>query len=183
MKSLMSAGLMLLISTTFYGQDVSLKAEKKNYKIDETIILIFEIKAKVDSESTLSGTNFTLIDGPKKRLSTTSKAGETSTIFTSTYRIKANSPGLVEIISPTFNFDSQAKSAGKFTFKVTEDRLTDLEKDEINFNDFKENSAKQNGSMRYVLSDNFGFIEIFNGSEWEFTRRLSQEEIQNLSKI
>ncbi len=182
MKSLMSAALILLVSTLFYGQDVILKTEKKHYKIDETITLVFEIKAKVDSESTLNGANFTLIDGPKKRQSTTTKDGQTSTTFTATYRIKANSPGIVTVISPTFHFNNQEKGAGKFTFKVIDNRLSDIEKDEINFNEFKEKSAKLNGAVRFVLSDNYGFIEKFNGAQWEFKRRLSKEEVESLSK-
>ncbi len=178
----MSTALILLVTTIFYGQEVILKTAKKQYKIDETITLVFEVNAKVDSETTLTGTNFTLVDGPKKRLATTTKDGETSTTFTSTYNIKANSPGTVEIISPTFHFNNQEKSAGNFAFKISDHKLTESELDEINFNKFKENSAKEKGSVRFVLSGNFGFIEKFNGSKWEFKRRLTKEEVEDLAK-
>ena len=76
MKVLMSAAFMFIASTAIYAQDVTLKTEKKEYKIDENITLVFEVKATVDSETTLNGTNFTLIDGPKKRLATTTKDGK-----------------------------------------------------------------------------------------------------------
>ena len=182
MKVLMSAAFMFIASTAIYAQDVTLKTEKKEYKIDENITLVFEVKATVDSETTLNGTNFTLIDGPKKRLATTTKDGQTSTTFTSTYTIKANSPGLVEIVSPKFHFNDQDKSAGNFIFKVSDAKLTEKEMDEINFNKFKENASQEKGILRFVVSDNFGFVEKFSGTKWEFKRRLSKEELEDLVK-
>ena len=182
MKLIMNAALFFFAATAIYAQDVTLKTEKKEYKIDETITLVFEIKAKVDSEGSLSGTNFTVIDGPKKRQSTATKDGKTIMTYTSTYRIKANSPGLMSLVSPTFYLNGQEKNAGNFTLKVKDDKLTEVEKDEINFNEFKENATKHNGALRYVVSDNFGFIEQFNGSQWEFKRRLSKEELTILIK-
>lgn len=182
MKSLMSAALLLIFSTAFYAQEVSIKTEKKEYKIDEIITLIYEVKAKVDSQTALNGTNFTLVDGPKNRQSTTNKGTETTITFTSTYRVKANAPGTVEVFSPTFNFNNLQKKAENLVVKVSDKKLTEIEKDEINFNEFKDNSAKLKGTMRFVLSDNFGYIEKFNGSQWEFHRRLSKDEVDNLAK-
>lgn len=182
MKSLMSAALILLFSIAIYAQEVVVKAEKSEYKIDEIITLVYEVKAKVDSQTPLSGTNFTLVDGPKNRQSTTTRDSETSITFTSTYRIKTNTAGKVEVISPTFNFNSIQKKAPNLILKVSNAKLTDIEKDQINFNEFKENSAKLKGTMRFVVSDNFGYIENFNGSQWEFNRRLSKEEVENLAK-
>lgn len=181
MKSLMSA-VMILVSTLFYGQEVVVKTEKSEYKIDETITLVYEVKAKVDSESKLNGKNFTLIDGPKNRQYTTTRGGETTITFTATYRIKAISPGTIEVISPIFYFDNQQKKASNLVLTISDKKLTDQEIDEINFNEFKENSAKQKDALRFVLSDRFGYIEKFNGSQWEFKRRLSQEEVENLNK-
>ena len=182
MKSHLSAAILLFISTSFYAQDVTLKTEKREYKIDEAITLVFEVKAKVDSEGALSGTNFTILDGPKKRQFTATKDGVTTQTYTSTYKIKGNSPGLVSIVSPTFNYNSQEKTAGKITLKVIDDKLTASEKDEINFNEFRENASKHNGALRFIVTDNFGFIEKFNGSQWEFVRRLSKDEVTTMSK-
>ncbi len=182
MKSIMSAALIFFICTAVYAQDVTFRTEKKQYKIDEAITLIFEVKATVDSETPLKGTNFTLIDGPRKRLATTTNDGQTSTTFTSIYTIKAISPGIVEVISPIFRFNNQEKSAGQFSIKVTSDKLTETEIDEIKFNKFKENAAKQKDVVRYVIFDDLGFTEKFNGSKWEFIKRLSKEEISSLSK-
>ena len=182
MKSLMSAALILLFSTAIYAQEVSIKTEKKEYKIDEIITLVYEVKVKVDSQTPLSGSNFTLVDGPKNRQSTTTRDSETTITFTTTYRVKANSPGTVEVISPTFNFNNIQKKAAKLILQVSDAKLTDLEKDQINFNEFKHNSAKSKGTTRFVISDEFGYIEKFNGSQWEFDRRLSKEEVENLAK-
>lgn len=182
MKSLMSAVLILLMSNSFYGQEVTFKTEKKDFKSDEIINVIFEVKSSVDSETALTGENFTVLSGPKKRLQTSTKDGQTSSVFTSTYYIKANSPGKVTIVSPTFTFNDQEKSAGTFVLNVSEDKLTETEKDQINFNKFKENGSKQDGCVRFVVSDNYGFLEQFDGSKWEFKRRLSAEEVKTLSK-
>ena len=81
-----------------------------------------------------------------------------------------------------FYFNNEQKKANNLTLKVTDKKLTDVEKDQINFNEFKDNSAKLKGTMRFVLSDNYGYIEKFNGSQWEFDRRLSKDEVDNLAK-
>lgn len=182
MKSLMTGALMLFFSNVFYGQEVLVKTEKSVYKIDEPITLVYEVKAKVDSQGMLNGTNFTLIDGPKNKQSTSTRGDVTSITFTATYRIKANSPGTIEVISPLFNFDNLQKKAPNLVLKISDSKLTDQEIDEINFKEFQNNSSKQKDALRFVVSDRFGYIEQFNGSQWEFKRRLSKEEVENLNK-
>ena len=65
---------------------------------------------------------------------------------------------------------------------ISEIALTEKEIEEINFNDFKDDSIKPDGTIRLVLSDKFGYVEEFNAFQWKFKRRLSKKEIKKLRK-
>lgn len=182
MKYLMSAVFILFTSTIFFGQEITVTTDKTEYKIDEPITLIYEVDGKVDSQSGLTGTNFKRIDGPKNKQTSSTTSGKTTATFTASYKLKAIMPGTMEVISPKFRFGSTEKSGKNVVVKISADKLTETEIDAIKFNEFKENNTKQNGAMRFVISENYGFIEKYNGSQWEFKRRLSKEEILALAK-
>lgn len=173
--------MAIAISTTTYGQNVTIKTAKNEYKIDETITLIYEIKAKVDSVGKLKGENFEIINNPKKSQSVSVIDGQTSLTYNLTYKIKAVTPGTIEIISPIFYANNQEFVAKKLSLTISGDKLSDREIEENNFNEFKDNSNRPpNGTLRYVLSDTFGYVEEFNNFKWTFKRRLTKKEIKRL---
>jgi len=174
--------IALVSSITIYGQNVSIKTEKAEYKIEETIILVFEVKAKVDSVSKLAVGNYRIINGPSKSQSVSTINEETTFIYNLIYEIKANSTGTIEIISPTFYIENQELKAEILNLTISGNKLTEKEIDEIKFNEFINESIKPSGTIRYVLSDSYGYIEKFNNIEWTFERRLKKKEIRKLRK-
>jgi hypothetical protein len=73
-----SLSLFVLFSSVFsFGQNVDVTLDRRDYKIEEIITVVYEIKDIVDSESELSGANFTIISGPYKSNSISSVNGET----------------------------------------------------------------------------------------------------------
>ena len=174
--------LTIIASTITNGQNVIVKTEKYDYKIDETIKLVFEVNAKVDSTSQIKGTNFKVINGPRKNQSTSTVNGQTTLLYSLTYEIQAENPGKLEIITPTFYIDNKEHKAENLLLTISGTKLTNKEIEEINFNKFKDKSIKPDGTIRIVLSDNFGYIEEFKSFEWKFKRRLTKKEIAKLKK-
>ena len=152
--------LTIIASTITNGQNVIVKTEKYDYKIDETIKLVFEVNAKVDSTSQIKGANFKVINGPRKNQSTSIVNGQTTLLYSLTYEIQAEN----------------------LLFTISGTKLTNKEIEEINFNKFKDKPIKPDGTIRIVLSDNFGYIEEFKGFEWKFKRKLTKKEIAKLRK-
>ncbi len=174
--------LTIIASTITNGQNVIVKTEKYDYKIDETIKLVFEVNAKVDSTSQIKGANFKVINGPRKNQSTSIVNGQTTLLYSLTYEIQAENPGKLEIITPTFYIDNKEHKAENLLLTISGTKLTNKEIEEINFNKFKDKPIKPDGTIRIVLSDNFGYIEEFKGFEWKFKRKLTKKEIAKLRK-
>jgi hypothetical protein len=172
----------IIVYTVSYGQHVSVKTEKKNYKIDETITLIFEVNSNVDSSGLIKGTNFKILKGPRKNQSVSTINGQTNISYSLTYEIQAEKPGKLEIISPTFYIDNKEYKANDILLSISGIKLTDKEIDEINFNEFKDNSIRPNGTLRFIITSEFGYIEEFKDFQWKFKRRLTKKEIAKLSK-
>ena len=182
MNRILQILITIAVSTTVYGQNVSVKTEKTEYKIEETITLVYEVKAKVDSVSKLTVGNFKIINGPRTSQSVSTINGQTTLTYNLTYEIKANASGTIEIISPTFYSDNQESIAEKLNLTISGNKLSDKEIEELNFNEFKDNSFKPNGTLRYVLSETFGFVEEFNDFQWTFKRKLTKREIGKFRK-
>ncbi len=182
MRKTLQTLILIFGSTITYGQIILAKTEKNEYKIDETITLVYEAKAKVDSVDIFSGTNFIIISGPLKSNSSSTINGKTTYIYTLTYEIKALTTETIEIISPTFYIDNQKHKAEKLILTISGKKLTDKEIDEIEFNKFKDESIKPNGTLRFVLSDKYGYTEEFKDFQWTFKRRLTKKELAKLRK-
>lgn len=172
----------IIASTITYGQNVTVKTEKKIYKIDETIALVFEVNAKVDSSDRLKGTNFKILNGPSTSQSESTLNGQSNISYSLKYEIKAENSGQLEIISPTFFIGNKKYKADDLFLTISGTKLTDKEIEEFNFNEFKENSIKPNGTVRFILSGDFGYIEEFKDFQWIFKRRLTKKEISKLNK-
>jgi len=174
--------ITFVASTNVYGQSVSVETEKAGYKIEEIITIVFVVKSKVDSVSKLTLGNYKIINGPIKSQSVSTINGETTLIYNLTYEIKANNPGTIEIISPTFYVENQELKAEILNLTISANKLTEKEIDQIKFDEFFDKSIKPIGTISFVLSDSFGYIEEFNNNQWTFKRRLTKKEIRKLRK-
>ena len=174
--------LIIIASTVTNGQNVIVKTEKNGYKIDETIKIVFELNAKVDSTAQIKETNFKVINGPRKNQSTSTVNGQTTLSYSLTYEIQAQNPGKLEIISPTFYIDNEEYKAENLLLTISGTKLTEKDIEEINFNKFKDKSIKPDGTIRIVLSDNFGYVEEFKDFKWTFKRPLTKKEVTKLRK-
>ena len=99
-----------------------------------------------------------------------------------TFEVKAIVAGSIEIISPIFQINNKKVTAETINLTISADKLTAQEIDEIEFAEFKDKLQYPKGTLRYILSDNLGYIEQFNEAEWIFKRRLTKKEIAKLRK-
>ena len=61
--------------------------------------------------------------------------------------------------------------------------MTEEELKEKEYKEFIEDGIKPKGSTRVILHENKGYVEIFGEMGWEFHRRLTYKEIEQLDKI
>ncbi len=144
--------------------------------------MVFEIKAKVDSVGPFLESNFRILNQPRNSSHSSTVNGESTYSYSITYELRAMAPGNLEIISPVFYLENQEQKIGKLTLTISGKKLNAQEIDELNFRVFLDSAFKPNGTLRYVISGNFGFIEEYYASQWIFKRRLTKREIKKIGK-
>jgi hypothetical protein len=180
-RSFVTLSLILLFSVT-NGQEVTVKTDKATYKIDERIYLEYEVRIKVDSTSKLSTTDFMMASGPNTNSFFSNASGQTIYTYKLSYVIKARHAGNLEIPSPVFYIKNEKLKAETIHIKVTDENLTEKEIDKIKFDEFKEEIRKPDGTLRLVLSEEYGYVEEFKNDTWILKRRMTKREIAKARK-
>lgn len=174
--------LQLGFFSTVFGQTVEIEVEKTEYKFDEIIEVKFVIDFNEDSITASQFDGFELIDGPYTSSSTSIINGVKQYQKSLIYFLRPINSGDLVINSPTF-FQNENRITNTKDITVLDSELTKEEKQNVEFNAFVEESFKPEGTIRYVINDDFGYIEIFKDNKWSFHRRLSDEEIDKLKEI
>jgi hypothetical protein len=182
MKIILISALLLQLTMFAYGQELLVKTEKTTYKIDETITVVFEINAKVDSVGQFFENNFRILNKPSQSSQSSTVNGETSYFFSVTYELKAIVPGKIEIISPIFYLENREQKTEKLMLTISGSKLNQQEIEDINFKVFVDSAIKPNGTLRYVIAGNFGYVEEYNEAQWIYKRRLSKREVKRMGK-
>lgn len=166
-----------------YGQIISIKTDKEEYKIDEQIEVSFEIDSKADSIVLPLFEDFIIDSGPNKRSSLSTINGETTGTYAWAYKIRPKKSGVVIIQSPLFYIDSLQVKGENRSIHILKSKLSKAEIKEIEFLSFKNNAIKPKGTLRYILNDEFGYIEVFGDLAWEFHRKMTAKEIKRMRKL
>lgn len=180
MKRILFVLIHLFLFTHAYAQKVVSNTEKKEYKIEEKIMVDFEVKSLVDSTSKFMEGNYKITSGPMKSKSTSSINGKTESTFKLSYEIKALNIGKVKIESPVFYINGEANKAPSIELSIIDDDLTSKEIDEMGYKEFLNSNYTANGTLRYVLNEKYGYLEEFQNVKWEFVRRMTSKEIAKL---
>lgn len=188
----------IILTTLVNGQIIKTVIEKHEYKIDETIEISFETDVKVDSISDIHFfepdtkvdsigdihfSDFEVIQGPSESSSISITNGKAGYSYEVKYSLRALKSGKLIIDCPLFFISDKVLKGEKTTINIIEEYLTSDEKFEIRFNKFIANSYKPNDTFRYVIKDDIGYIEIFEGYKWQFYRKLTKKEIKAIRKI
>lgn len=173
-------GCLFLLSTQFvFAQFVVPKIEKNEFKTDEIIEYRYVATLKVDSFGSIKVPDFEVIGGPEQSHWSSTVNGITTDGFTLHLKIKAKEAGEYKISSPAFYNNGNSYYADPVYVKVKKQSLTQAEKKEIAYKKFIEEYGKPEGTLTYVIKDNFGYIEEYKNNGWVFVRRLSEEELKN----
>ena len=160
-----------------------MSTDKEEYKFDEIIELTFELNAKFDSIDIPDLEDFKIISGPNKSSSVSIQNGVTTEMETRTFRLRPIESGRLKINSPIFYKDGKEIKGKSIKIKVDPSNLTDKELKEKEYKEFIEDGIKPKGTTRIILHENKGYVEIFGEMGWEFLRRLTSEEIEQIEKM
>ena len=174
--------LAFYVSITF-SQDVSIETDKNKYKTDEKIEVKFKIDFYDDTVKFPAFEGFKIIGGPSVSSSTTIINGQKKYAKSWTYILRPVNSGILYINSPEFYLDGKLITADTKEISVLESEMTTQEQQEIKFRSFVEDNFKPEGTYRYVIYEDFGYIEVFKDLKWNFHRRLTQDECIKLRKL
>ena len=183
MKILLLSTALLISSIISFGQEAKVTTDKEEYKFDEIIEVTFELNAEYDSIDLPDFEGFKLIGGPTKSSSVSIQNGEKTISESRTYRLRPLKSGRLKINSPTYFIDGDRIKGKPAKINVDPSNLTAEELEEKEFQEFIEDGIKPKGTTRIILHENKGYIEIFGEMGWEFHRRLTAEEIEQIEKM
>ncbi|MBU9064581.1 BatD family protein [Phocaeicola vulgatus] len=183
MKNLFLTTIFLISTAYSFGQEANVSTDKEEYKFDEIIELTFELNAKFDSIDIPDLEDFKIISGPNKSSSVSIQNGVTTEMETRTFRLRPIESGRLKINSPIFYKDGKEIKGKSIKIKVDPSNLTDKELKEKEYKEFIEDGIKPKGTTRIILHENKGYVEIFGEMGWEFLRRLTSEEIEQIEKM
>ena len=167
----------------FSGYTVSIEIDKEEYSLAEYIYVRFKTNFVDDSIKYPDFKGFKIINGPNLSISTNMRGNEIKKTKSVFYVLKPYNSGEYVIESPIFFINGkEIKDWKKIT--VLNTFRTKKEESEVKFKIFAESAAKPNGTYRYVIGDEFGYIEIFeNSCCWEFYRKLTNKEFKLIKTI
>ncbi len=174
--------LAIHVFVSFGQQVITATSDKAEYKMNEPINIVFEANVYVDSIGKLAFNNFIKTDGPYSSRSSSTVNGKSTGHYKIGYEIKAKQPGKYRIESPVFYINGEQYKANPITVSISAESLTKEEQRQIGLKKFRDEMFKPEGTTRYVLDDNYGYIEIFTGADWKFLRELTNKERKKLMK-
>ena len=165
----------------FSKYTVSIEMDKTVFSIDELIYVKFKIDFTADSVKNPYFDNFKIIRTTESS-SVSYKNGAKVVTKTMLYVLKPDNIGEYIIKSPLF-FVNGERVQGSKKITVLNIKLTKQEQSEVRIQAFAEQLLQPKGTYRYILSDEFGYIEVSTGHTWEFYRSLTKKEFNLIKKI
>jgi hypothetical protein len=164
-------------------QGLKIKLEKLEYKVNDTIALTFETNVNVDSVDKIDLSQFEIIDGLSTNSTISKVNGITSNSYSMTLKISSIKPGKIKIIAPAI-YNAGKKISGEEKYiEVTGKALTSEELKKREFKMLVNKSEKPKGTRRFIINEDMGYVELFNGTLWVYERKLTTEEIQILKDV
>jgi len=161
---------------------VSIEIEKNEFSIAENIYVKFKIDFIEDSIQNPKFKGFKIVSGPNASTSRSTVNGVTTQTKSISYVLKPNNSGDCIIESPIF-FINGKEVKGQKKITILNTALTKEEQNEVDFRKFVEGITKKDGTYRYVIRDEFGYIEILQSLKWEFYRKLTKKKLKQIKKI
>ncbi len=160
--------ILIFIGINGFAQKVEIKIDTLEYQMDEKLEISFEADFIPDSISTISFSEFEIINGPTRNSSMSVTAGITTASYKLTYSLRPIKPGSFKILSPDFYKNGNSHQGKSVVLTIDGAPLTKLEIEKREFELFTEKSLKPEGTTRLVFNDQFGYIEVYKDRQWFF---------------
>jgi len=163
------------------GYIVSVEIDKNEFSINGNIYVKFTIDFKEDSLQYAQYDEFKKTIGPNISVSSSGVGSEMTQTKSISYVLKPKNIGEYIIASPTFFIHGEkVKDSVKIT--VSNTPLNEEEENEAMFRIFMESGVKPEGTYRYIVGYDFGYVEIYENRKWEFYKKLTREELKLIRK-
>lgn len=172
----------ILICHLLRAQNISITTDKKVYDLGEKIELTIQNTSKTDSIYLPPSSGLMQLKGAGKNSSISIKDGKMTYKNTWVYFLRPTKSGKLTIESPVLIIGGKEVKTKSLKIEVREGRLSPEELEEWRFNDFVEGNNTEN-TYRYVLNEEFGYIEIYKSFVWKFYRRLTDEELEMIRGV
>ncbi|MCO5252467.1 MAG: BatD family protein [Candidatus Kapabacteria bacterium] len=174
--------MLILITSSIFGQSVKLTTDKDYYEFDEIIKVEITIDFKEDSVLMPDFESFVIVYGPTTSSSMTITSGKTSRTTTWNYHLRPIVGGNQTINSPVFIFKDETYQDNDKSISISDGSLGKQELERLKFEHFID-LAKPNDTYRYTIGDEFGYIEIRSKGNWIIHRRLTKDEMDIIRKV
>ena len=165
-----------------YSQEASTKIDKLNFKLDEEINLVFIVNKKFDSIKKVDLSDFKILEHPTESSNNTTINNKYEYEHKITCKIAAKSPGKYTIIPPKYYFQNNVVTSDEITITIENEKLTEDERKAIELKKISLKLFKPEGTIRYTLIEDNGYIEEFKNKNWVFLRILTKREVKRLKK-
>ena len=162
------------------AQEVNIIVAKNKFRLNDEISISFNVNSSIDSIAPFNPENFKIISEAKKYSSSSYSNNEFVKIYNVLYVLKAESEGIFTITSPIIFSKGKELEKKEIKIEITE-KISDI--NEEDFKKFKNQIFKPEGTTRYTINGDFGYIEIYKNSKWEFYKQLSKDEISEIQKV
>ena len=165
----------------FSKYTVSVETDKNEFSIDENIYVKIKTNFEEDSFQEPNFEGFTII-GKTISNSISYNNGVRVRNRIMFYTLKPISSGEYTIKSPLF-FVNGEKVQSQKKITVLDVTLKKQDKSELEIQAFANKIFYPEGTYRYVIGNEFGYIEISKNNTWEFYRKLTEKEFNMIKKI
>jgi hypothetical protein len=183
LKSIFLFVLTCICISEAQSQRFTLKIKSSEFRPGEKTSLVFETDADPDSIGAADLGSFTVVSGPNKSTSLSVINGKRTNNYTLSYTVLSMLPGEIKVTAPSIYKDGKEIPGETYVINISGKPLSGTEKDEMQRKSFRLSTVKPAGTLRFIVGQDYGYVESCVGSDWYFHRYLTKKEIKRIKKI
>lgn len=183
MKQLFLLSLFACTTLLTQGQETRSETEKSRYAFEEIITVTFGVDSTLDSMQEPDFVGFRQLGGASKSYSMSMESGIKKETQSYSFRLRPTASGQMTLPSPIYFMGGKEVHGKSVSVFVEASTLTQEELDQRDIQAFIEDPLKPDGTLRFNVFENKGYVEKFGASGWLFYRTMTPEEIMAMPKL
>ena len=175
--------LALTAAQGIMAQEITTRLEKREYRIDETLLVFFRTAMIPDSTAPFDTSAFHIVSGPNRSSSSSYVNNVGTTSYELSYQLWPKRPGVLQLNVPVFYKDGATYSGRPSEVVVTGTAMSAKERHNMDLKLFRIKGVKPTRSQRVVFHKDLAYLEEFDGSIWVQQQELSMVKARKLSKL